>query len=184
MVPLTQLYCLPIPHWLFTIGYSILAIPCCKAFGTSVPKTYDDMKKDLEAEMRLQNQGVDPDTVTEMMEAIAGGDTSVVINMKDVEMAAPAQSSKDDAYGSQMGEDGSQVDFEDTQPLFEVDLRTIPEESKVEPDAVVDSSDEEDEDEDAEYDYEGMHGNEASGWQEPANKKRKVETQLEVLQAK
>ena len=83
-----------------------------------------------------------------------------------------------------MGEDGSQVDFEESQQMFEANLQTIPEESKVEPDAVVDSSDEEDEDEDAEYDYEGMHGNEASGWQEPANKKRKVETQLEVLQAK
>ena len=189
-----------IPYWLFIIGYSILAIPCCKAYGAAVETVYIDTKKGVEADLRraMALKNADAETMGEVLEALASGDTS----MQDVEMNdkhplesmhATAQSSKEGARmdeGSQMPEDS-----QDLQACSQQDLQTIPEEGQEDDDAdfprlVESSSDEEDEDEDADedvtYEYHEAYGHakEADAWQEPAKKKRKIESKLDVLKAK
>ena len=184
---------LAIPYWLFLIGYSILAIPCCKAYGAAVETVYIDTKKGVEADLRraMALKNADAETMGEVLEALASGDTS----MQDVEMNdkhplesmhATAQSSKE---GARMDE-GSQMP-EDSQ-----DLQLIPEGGKEDehgkgPPMLESSSDEdeyecEDADEAEAYDYDGAYGHEKEGdaWVEPAKKKQKIETQLHVLKAK
>jgi hypothetical protein len=165
---------------------------------------YINTKKSVEADMRrafaLKNSEGDAENMKEVLEALASGDTS----MQDVEMNdkhplegmhAAAQSSKE---GGRMDE-GSQMpeDSQDFHACSQQDLQLIPEggkedeHGKMQP-MVESSSDEEDEDEDEDadedvtYDYHESYGHakEAGAWQEPAKKKRKIETKLSVLKAK
>ena len=187
-----------IPYWLFLIGYSILAIPCCKAYNTAVESVYINTKKSVEADMRrefaLKNSAGDAENMKEVLEALASGDTS----MQDVEMNEkhPLQGMHAAAQSSQEGgrmDEGSQMpeDSQDLHACSQQDLQTIPEEGQEDDDAdfprlVESSSDEEDEDEDEAYEYHEAYGHakEADAWQEPAKKKRKIESKLDVLKAK
>ena len=164
---------------------------------------YKNTKKSVEEDFRrclaLNQSGVDPEIAANVLEALAGGDTAmqdVEMNDKDPleTMHATAQSSKD---GGRMDE-GSQMP-EDSQDLHgdsQLDLQLIPEGGKEDEHGkgqpMLESSSDEDEyecedaDEAEAYDYDGAYGHEKEGdaWVEPAKKKQKIETQLDVLKAK
>ena len=156
--------------------------------------TKKSVEADIRREFALKNSAGGAENMKEVLEALASGDTS----MQDVEMNEkhPLQGMHAAAQSSQEGgrmDEGSQMpeDSQDLHACSQQDLQTIPEEGQEDDDAdfprlVESSSDEEDEDEDEAYEYHEAYGHakEAGAWQEPAKKKRKIETKLSVLKAK
>ena len=164
---------------------------------------YSETKKNIEADLRRdwaeKKKGMKDEQV-ELLEAQAAGDTSG----KDVDMDVegnglhPLQTLHTDAQSSKAGElevadsqlqaEDSQLQFEDSQQYM--DLQILAESGKGTEIVCSDSSDEDEDEDDAEpYDYDEAYGTkqETEGWVdvEPAKKKRKkIETKLEVLQAK
>ena len=164
---------------------------------------YSETKKNIEADLRRdwaeKKKGMKDEQV-ELLEAQAAGDTSG----KDVDMDVegnglhPLQTLHTDAQSSKAGElevadsqlqaEDSQLQFEDSQQYM--DLQILAESGKGTEIVCSDSSDEDEDEDDAEpYDYDEAYGTkqETEGLVdvEPAKKKRKkIETKLEVLQAK
>jgi len=176
-------------------------------------ETKKNIEADLRRDWAEKKKGMKDEQV-ELLEAQAAGDTSGKDVDMDVEGNGlhPLQTLHTDAQSSKAGElevadsqlqaedsqlqfEDSQLQFEDSQLQFEdsqqyMDLQILAESGKGTEIVCSDSSDEDEDEDDAEpYDYDEAYGTkqETEGLVdvEPAKKKRKkIETKLEVLQAK